>query len=262
MMNISKSFFPALMIVSGLTLAQERPLKSMVYTRNAAIAEKSPPVDRMVLAKGSTTDLALLEVAAVTLAPGQKSGKPIAYDDIEELFIIKQGELRFTVGSQSKNVGTGSVAFAAATDAHQVENLGKAPATYYALKFKPKLPTTAARKSNSKGSFIVDWNETSFLLHDRGGRRDIFDRPTNLLDRFEMHVTTLNEGLPSHAPHEHKAEEIILLIEGEAVMLIDGSEQTLPAGGIAFLDSQIFHGITEKGHGVRSYYAFQWDVSK
>ncbi len=55
---------------------------------------------------------------------------------------------------------------------------------------------------------------------EKGGRREIVDRPTAMFERFEMHVSTLNKGLASHDPHTHAAEEVVLLISGDATMVI------------------------------------------
>jgi len=175
---------------------------------------------------------------------------------------VELGTVKINIGSQSKVVHEGSVALAVSGDKFSLENQGQAIVTFYVLKFKPKARPSATIKQKSQGSFIVDWNETTFKPHERGGRRDIFDRGTNLFERFEMHVTTLNEGLSSHDPHKHNAEEIILLRQGAAEMLIGGEHMQMNTWDAAFLDSQVFHGITKGGEGVREYYAFQWEVTK
>jgi (S)-ureidoglycine aminohydrolase len=94
--------------------------------------------------------------------------------------------------------------------------------------------------------------------NERGGRRDFFDRPTATTTNYEMHVTTLNEGLPSHAPHTHPAEEVILLIKGDAVMSIDNKDYSGSAGALFYLPSESLHGIRNTGKGQCEYFAFQW----
>jgi (S)-ureidoglycine aminohydrolase len=35
-----------------------------------------------------------------------------------------------------------------------------------------------------------------------------------MLEKFEMHLSTLNPGIKSHDPHTHSSDEIILMIKG------------------------------------------------
>ena len=93
---------------------------------------------------------------------------------------------------------------------------------------------------------------------DRGGRRDFFNRPTSTCKKFEMHVTTLHEGLPSHAPHTHPEEEIILLLKGNATMEVDNEYYEMAPGDFVFAASGDLHGIRNSGKGQCEYFAFQW----
>ena len=47
-----------------------------------------------------------------------------------------------------------------------------------------------------------------------GSTRAFFRAPTATLAELEMHVTTLNPGQTSHAPHQHVNEELIIIKEG------------------------------------------------
>jgi (S)-ureidoglycine aminohydrolase len=76
--------------------------------------------------------------------------------------------------------------------------------------------------------------------------------------KFEMHVTTLNEKLSSHAPHTHPEEEIVLMLSGQARMDINGVEYDASPGDIIFLTSQVSHAIRNSGNGDCEYFAFQW----
>lgn len=262
---ITAFFFVAL---AAPALSQDQQLASGIYSwRNAGI-EKAKSGEPIQLLRGSTTDLESLLVDVVkikpgaTLAFGVQSGANKNESDVQRLMIIKDGTLQVIAGNQSRTVGTGSVAMADAPGIMTLKNVEDKVATAYLLKFKVKEKPDADRINNSKGSFIVDWNETVFKAHERGGRRDIYDTSTKLFDRFEMHVTTLKEGISSHDPHRHAAEEIILLMKGDAEMLIGETRTPLLQWSIGFVDSQVLHGITENGNGTRQYYAFQWQVHK
>jgi (S)-ureidoglycine aminohydrolase len=73
-----------------------------------------------------------------------------------------------------------------------------------------------------------------------------------------MHVTTLNEGLPSHPPHTHPEEEIILLIKGNATMQVENKDFVMSPGDFVFAASGDSHGIRNSGKGQCEYFAFQW----
>jgi (S)-ureidoglycine aminohydrolase len=107
------------------------------------------------------------------------------------------------------------------------------------------------------GSFIADWNDVAVKPSATGLRRDIFDRPTAMFARFEMHVSTLNEGLTNHAVHTHRAEEFVVMMKGGAEMVIDDPGHRVSAGDVVFLASNIPHSLKNTGAAASEYVAFQ-----
>ena len=105
---------------------------------------------------------------------------------------------------------------------------------------------------------MIDWNSVAFKPHDKGGIRNFIERPTAMLERFEMHVTTLKAGIKSHDPHTHKAEEIVLLVNGNTEMQIAQSHQKANGGDLIYLSSNILHAIENIGNEPSTYFAFQW----
>ena len=105
---------------------------------------------------------------------------------------------------------------------------------------------------------MIDWNDMTMVKSEKGGRRNTFDRSTSMFARFEMHVTTLNNGLVSHAPHQHKAEEIIILIKGAAEMQTGDTHTKMESGDLVFLESQVLHALKNIGDEPCEYFAFQW----
>ena len=155
-------------------------------------------------------------------------------------------------------LGPGSIALFIPGDEHEFFNSGTTRATYYVLKYKSKAPVDMERAKKAGGSFMVDWNNAAFKAHDRGGIRNFFERPTAMLKRFEMHVTTLNAGIKSHEPHTHGAEEIVLLVNGNTEMQIAKSFQKANEGDLIYLSSNILHAIQNVGTKPTTYFAFQW----
>jgi len=111
------------------------------------------------------------------------------------------------------------------------------------------LPTTF-------GSGVFGWDSLAVKLTGNGQRRDVVDLPTATLRRFESHVTTLNAGLMSHAPHKHPQEEFIILKEGTLDVHINGQVQRTGAGSILFFASNDMHNVTNVGNKPATYLVF------
>jgi (S)-ureidoglycine aminohydrolase len=78
------------------------------------------------------------------------------------------------------------------------------------------------------------------------------------LHKLDIHVTTLNTGLKSHDPHTHKAEEIVLMIDGNAEMQIADSFKKAGPGDLIYLGSNVSHAIRNDDTKPCMYYAIQW----
>lgn len=259
---------PLILSMEGLTTGLQ-PMQSAVPTVAAELPKIESKVyqwesinDRYVvqqhqLAQGSTTHLKSLSVEAITLWDNIMSVSDMN-DNAEKLIIVKDGTLSINIDGLSKNVGPGSVALILPGDQYSIQNRGSTPAVYYLLKYQSKSPVDLTRGHQAGGSFIVDWEEIEYRKHDKGGRRDFFDRPTAMCENFEMHVTNLNLKTSSHAPHTHQVEEIILMVHGNISMHIDGNETEALDGDFAFIDSMIPHAPTNIGTEQAIYFAFQW----
>jgi glyoxylate utilization-related uncharacterized protein len=105
---------------------------------------------------------------------------------------------------------------------------------------------------------MVNYDTLAFHPHDKGGVRRYFNRPTAMCPYFEMHVTTLNEGMKSHDPYTHVAEEIILMMQGNTEEQIEEGFHPATMGDVIFLASGIPHAIRNTGTGQAQYFAFQW----
>lgn len=233
-------------------------LPSKVYRWSELEIEKEATRLRRDVLNGSTRDLDVLEIHASTLEPGKSPHPSHVHNDVEELIIIKEGYLKVTIKDQSKVLGPGSVALAIPGEEHGFENGGDKNVTYYIIKYKSRSPLDIDRGLKAGGSFIMDWKNVIESKTEKGTRRNFFDRPTAMTDRFEMHVTMLKEGQNSHAPHRHRAEEIILIMYGDVSMQIGERHEKASEGDLVFLGSEILHALTNTGNGSCQYFAFQW----
>jgi (S)-ureidoglycine aminohydrolase len=252
-------FLLSALLYSAILIAQQKDsLLSRVYHWDELVVTKEENRLRRQMMEGPTTMLSYFEVHTSTLEPGKAPHPPHKHEDMEELIIVKEGQVTVTIGDSTKTFGAGSVAMAMPPAMHGINNSGKTNATYYILKFKSRLPTNFERAQQKGGSFLLNWDNIVFTKTEKGGRRNFFDRGTSQLENFEMHTTMLNPGLSSHAPHTHAQEEIVLLLKGHVEMEIDGKRYKAGAGDIIFLASNIPHALHNTGNEPCEYFAFQW----
>lgn len=115
-----------------------------------------------------------------------------------------------------------------------------------------------AQRNNK--SFVKIWENIPFKANNNGGgHRDFFEQSTPMQRRFEMHVTTLKEGLKSHEPHTHRAEEIVWILEGETEMQLGNDIVKVQPGGFYYLGSNVSHAIKNIGTKPATYFAFQFE---
>ncbi len=249
----------SLILTTSLAVAQSADsVSSGVYRWATTPVEKKANSEQRVLLEGHTRDFSHLKVHATTVAAHEAPHPAHRHDD-EELIIIKEGELTVTIEGKSRTMGPGSVALMMPGDLHGFTNTGAVPATYYVMRYQAKQPQDSLRGRKAGGSFWVDWKEVPFQPHDKGGIRRLFDRATAMTGRFEMHATTLNPGLWSHAPHTHRAAEFILMISNSSQESINGQLYPATVGDLIFLESNVPHALQNTSQVPCTYLAFQFE---
>ncbi len=251
--------FAALVLFGAFTtsFAQEPRIDSRVYRWSEFPAGKGANAETRAICRGSGLDLAALEVTATRLPAGAVYTGDGA-DDCERIFLVKEGRLRAEVGEQARTLGPCSVAMVMPGDPCRIAAADDGPVTFFVLRYRSRQPVDPERGRTTGGSKLIEWTELKFTPTEVGGRRQPFERATAMFSEAEMHVTTLNPGLTTHAPHTHVPEEIVLMIRGETEMSIDGKPQRGTAGDLFFLGSEVPHNIQNVGTAPAEYYAFQW----
>ncbi|ARK10510.1 cupin domain-containing protein [Fibrella sp. ES10-3-2-2] len=247
-----------LVVFAAVTPLLAQPLSSTVYAWKAAPVVKKPGTEQRKLLEGSATDFTHIEVHTTTLAAHQAPHPAHKHTD-EELIIIKEGELTVTIAGKTATLGPNSIALMMPGDEHGFENKGDVPATYYVMRYESKAPVDLERGQKAGGSFWIDWKEVPFQPHDKGGVRRMFDRATAMTKRFEMHVTTLKNGLASHPPHTHRAAEILIMVNNEAESSVNGKLIPNTTGDLTYLESNVPHNITNNSKQPCTYFAFQFE---
>jgi quercetin dioxygenase-like cupin family protein len=115
----------------------------------------------------------------------------------------------------------------------------------------PKEPTIL-------GTTFVDWDSLAPRTTPVGQMRPIFDNPTPTLEKFEVHVTTLQPGMESHPVHRHPWEEILLIKEGDVQVSINGRKQHAGPGSMIFLASNDAHNARNIGSKPATYYVINF----
>ena len=234
-------------------------VESKVYSFSQSKIEKTDSGEKRQLIDGETTHLENFEIHTTTLEPGKAPHGSQVHADSEEIVFVKNGQLEFTINNDKKVMGPGSVALIMPDDEHGIVNTGNLQATYYIIKYKSKMPMDLERGKIAGGSMLLDWKNIQFQPHDRGGVRKFFDRKSAMSERIEMHATTLNPGIKSHEPHTHAPAEIVIMMDGNTEMEIDGKIYPGEVGDIYFLGSNIPHAIRNTGSNPCIYLAFQWE---
>ncbi|MFT4565869.1 MAG: quercetin dioxygenase-like cupin family protein [Saprospiraceae bacterium] len=177
----------------------------------------------------------------------------------EQLLIVKSGIIEYLTTETTEILEEGSVLIDFPGSNYSIKNPNEEVAEYYLISWKLEEDMNSTIPKTIP--IVQHWKEVAFQKTEKGGRRNIIRQPTHLLQEFEMHVTTLNEGEKSHDPHTHIEEEIILVRFGEVEELIDGVPHQVGPGSLIFLRSEVPHGIRNIGKGPCEYYAFKWKVS-
>jgi (S)-ureidoglycine aminohydrolase len=230
-------------------------LLSGVYSWQTFHTKHNGQATEQSILKGRTQALSHFEIITKTILPGsfEKGG---AKGD--ELIIVKEGVLQVQQNDSMHLIGFGGIAFTMAGDSYLLKNKSATSATYYLLKYLSRQPADTLGSAAAGGSFALDWNQTEYTTHEKGGRREFFNRPTSHVRKFEMHVTALHPGVDSHAPHTHTEEEIVLILKGNVTMDIAGRLYKAAAGDIVFLSSGVAHALQNTGNEMCEYFAFQW----
>ena len=255
---MKKSSFVLVSLFPLFLLAQEDSIAKGVYSWKDPLKQSSKTISTVTLFQGSTNDMEWLQMSANSIAASRKKITVSIPNNEEQLLIIKSGNL--TIGRDSVySLGANSVALFMPGATYVLANTGNEPSSYYLLKYRSKNSIDIERANGAGGSLVKDWSQIEFKPHDKGGRRDFFERATAMCKRFEMHVTTLKRGLKSHDPHVHRAAEIIIVIDGSTEMLIGDKLYKGEKGSIYYLPSKVLHGIQNKGVTTCSYFAFQFE---
>jgi len=246
-----------LFILYSFSFSQLDTLTSAVCKwQNSRIMSESAVLTTKLMS-GKALDLKEINVYKEIIPPGSKGHRSGDHSQYEETIIVKNGLLSAVIKDNNKSLGPGSMALVYPGENHFYTNETSLPVTIYVFQYKARIAPDFDRGEQAGGSFMLDWNDLEYMESAIGGRRDYFRRPTAMLNNFEMHVSTLNEGLTNHKAHTHRAEEFVLMIKGDVVMLIGDKNYACSTGDVIFVSSMVPHSLNNTGKGETMYFAFQ-----
>ena len=249
-----KKLFFILFVIPLIASAQKDTVASGPYNWQQPAAKKIK-IASVVLLEGKAHDFEWLQLSANTIT-GIKAIQQIVPVNQEQLIIVKSGTINIRFADSSFILTPNSVAVLVPGEKYSLSNMGNASADFYSMKYRKG--NADLKKNNTCRSFIKLWENLPFKPNSiGGGRRDFFEQGTVMQKRFEIHVSTLKEGIKSHEPHTHRAEEIVLMIEGETEMQTGEKIYSVRPGGFYYLGSNVLHAIKNIGTMPGTYFAIQ-----
>ncbi|QNA44223.1 cupin domain-containing protein [Lacibacter sediminis] len=239
----------------SLVFAQNDSVLSGAYSWKQPVVQKGK-ISSVVLLEGKVHDFEWMQFAANSIA-GNTTIKQAVSANQEQLLIVRSGAVTIHFGDSSFLLTANSIAVLMPGEKYSLSNASTTTTDFFTMNYRSKKTADAQRGGTS---FVKIWESIPFKGNNiGGGRRDFFEKPTVMQKRFEMHVTTLKEGLKSHEPHTHRAEEIILVIEGETEMQMGNNIIKTTAGGFYYAGSKVLHGIKNIGTKSSTYFAIQFE---
>ena len=188
-----------------------------------------------------TASLEKLEVHVTTLRPGMASHSP-HHHPWEELLLIKAGRVEVSINGRTQGAGPGSLVFIAANDAHNLTNVGAAPATYYVFNFCTSAvhavrdrPAAEWAPPQMLTSRVVDCDHVPGPPTRDGEHRELFDSPTLTFVRLESHITRLGPGQSSTPRNRDPGEEVFIVKSGVVEATLNGVTRRLSEGSFFYV---------------------------
>jgi uncharacterized cupin superfamily protein len=106
-------------------------------------------------------------------------------------------------------------------------------------------------------SGVIHWDKIRLQPTATGARTIVFDAPTVTLEKFHCHVSKLNPGENTGAPHRHPQEELVILKEGTLEVDINGQIEPVEAGSMIFFSANELENMRNPGPVPATYYVLQ-----
>ncbi|MEO7443912.1 MAG: cupin domain-containing protein [Ferruginibacter sp.] len=236
--------------------AQQRVGSGIRHWKDLGVMKDEQRETRRII-EGSTPEFDYLEVHATAQ---QKAAAPYpAYiqEKREELILITEGTMKCYIGKDSFEIGSGSALLIPPMVNQQLVNIGNGPLSYYVFQFH-SAGMNMARSDSAGGAIVLNFKDLNNEEKAGKGNRKYLDRPTAMTNNLEMHMTALSQKGVSHAGHRHTDAEVIIILEGDVSMDIEGSHFMGTKGDLFYVESGKFHTIMNDANKAARYFAIKW----
>jgi quercetin dioxygenase-like cupin family protein len=131
--------------------------------------------------------------------------------------------------------------------------------TYSRRDFALLLPSAAAAAAAAPNSPLAShayrFEDLPVRASGPARQRRILEGETHTGLAIELHETELPAGSPSHPPHRHAHDELLLIRGGTVEVTIAGNTTKLGPGSVAYIASNDDHGLRNVGATPAQYFA-------
>lgn len=247
-----------LVLISVKCTAQLKAIPSGPYYWADIPVVKSTDREGRRFLEGTTSELSYFEIHASTQLKGAAARPPHAQTDIEELVFVKEGTMKFTLGTQSRILGKGSVVLVPPHEMQAIENVGNNSLTYYVIMFRAKKPADMARSARAGGPLMLNADSLKYTLSAQGGVIRYLERPSAMFDNLELHITELKTKGTSYDQHTNADTELILMLEGETAISVNNKIFQAVVGDICLMNSNEPHGVSNSKDAPCKYLVVKW----
>ena len=120
-------------------------------------------------------------------------------------------------------------------------------------------PALAAAATAAPGSALASrtyrFEDLPVRMSGPARQRQVINGETHSGFVIDMHETELPAGSPSHPPHRHANDELLMIREGTVEVTISGKATVLGPGSVAYFASNDEHGLRNVGATPAQYFA-------
>lgn len=238
--------------------AQAPEVNSGIYRWSELPVRQGTGRESRKILEGSSPYFDFFEIHATTQYPGAIPSALHAQEDIEELIIVRDGQMKFTMNGDEAKLGEGSMILIPPHVMQGPENIGDDSLTYYVIMFRSKKPMDLERSEAAGGSLFIQGDTVRFSANDKGGRWNYLDRPSAMCEFLHAHITRLDHAGPSIPPHQHPESELFIVLEGKTELTIDGRKYPGEAGDLYYVKPGQVHGMSNASDLPCRFFAIKW----
>ena len=94
--------------------------------------------------------------------------------------------------------------------------------------------------------------------HPFGETTVFFEGKTAQLKSLVVGTLNLYAGQEPHPPHQHPEEEIMIVTEGQGMILVDGKDRHVAPGAVMYSEGNKLHGVKNNTGKPMRFYYMKW----